>query len=290
MKAAQFTRPVVLSHRDPNGTCGSGLGAYVVLNKDGWCLTAAHIIAQRENMSKAKAEYEAVAKDLEALKNDMRMPSKQKKKRLAELVGGRVLLTNFSEWWGVNHVRMVEANILPVVDLALIKLAPFHPPNEYPTLKKPGSGITPGRSLCKLGYPFHTITPEFRDRTFHFPKGAVPPPLFPIEGMFTREVNVQVEPEPGKKITLPSYPLKFLETSTPGLKGQSGGPWFDSRGSVWAIQSQTQHLALGFRPSVQEGAKKQEEHQFLNVGWGVHTETICGALREFKIDFNMSDY
>lgn len=38
----------------------------------------------------------------------------------------------------------------------------------------------------------------------------------------------------------------FIETSTPRLRGQSGGPIFDVNGAIWAIQSQTHHLKLGF--------------------------------------------
>jgi hypothetical protein len=33
-----------------------------------------------------------------------------------------------------------------------------------------------------------------------------------------------------------------------------------------------------------------KEHQFLNAGWGVHSETIVGFLREKQIKFRMSDY
>lgn len=40
---------------------------------------------------------------------------------------------------------------------------------------------------------------------------------------------------------------------------------------LWAIQSQTQHLSLGFDPEVpvdpkQAGGSRKREHQFLNVG------------------------
>ena len=66
----------------------------------------------------------------------------------------------------------------------------------------------------------------------------------------------------------------LLETSSPGLRGQSGGPIFDTDGRVWALQSRTTHLPLGFSPEVEVNGKEVTEHQFLNVGWGVHSETI----------------
>jgi hypothetical protein len=38
--------------------------------------------------------------------------------------------------------------------------------------------------------------------------------------------------------------VKFIETSTPGLRGQSGGPLFDAKGEIWGIQSRTNFLEL----------------------------------------------
>ena len=42
--AAGYTRPVVISHRNAEGTCGSVIGAYIVLNRDGWIVTAGHLL------------------------------------------------------------------------------------------------------------------------------------------------------------------------------------------------------------------------------------------------------
>lgn len=38
--AAGFTRPVVISSRTTQGVCAGTIGAYVVVNRDGWILTA----------------------------------------------------------------------------------------------------------------------------------------------------------------------------------------------------------------------------------------------------------
>jgi hypothetical protein len=69
-------------------------------------------------------------------------------------------------------------------------------------------------------------------------------------------------------------PTQFIETSTPGLGGQSGGPTLDKDGAVCALQVRTVHLPLGWSPEVSDGKKQVKEHQFLNVGWGVHTATL----------------
>ena len=100
--------------------------------------------------------------------------------------------------------------------------------------------------------------------TFTLPEGSVPLPLFPMEGMFTRVVNTRA---PGSGDGEPSA---FIETSTPSLIGQMGGPVFGGEAVVWGIQSHTMHHALGFRPPVPDGAAGQVEHQFLNTGLAVH--------------------
>jgi hypothetical protein len=55
---------------------------------------------------------------------------------------------------------------------------------------------------------------------------------------------------------------KFVEMSSPGLRGQSGGPRFDVNGMVWGLQSRTQHLALGFSPQVEVNAKTSSSTNF----------------------------
>ena len=42
--AAGFTRPVVISSRTSKGACSSTIGAYVVLNREGWILPAGHLL------------------------------------------------------------------------------------------------------------------------------------------------------------------------------------------------------------------------------------------------------
>ena len=169
---------------------------------------------------------------------------------------------------------------VPAVDLAIAQLEGFDPSSvaAYPVFKDPSKGIEPGRSLCRLGYPFLEIVPQFDETANRFELG-MPMTRFPIEGMFTRIADVAVPPG----ADTPNFPLRFLETSSPGFKGQSGGPIFDVDGTVWAIQVQTAHHPLGF-------SKKGEPEQYLNVGLGVSTDTLFGVLREVGVDFEVSDY
>ena len=101
---------------------------------------------------------------------------------------------------------------------------------------------------------------------------------FPIEGMVTRHFG-----DPTGKIF-------GVEMSTPGLKGQSGGPLFDTAGLVYGMQSRTNHLYLGFDMNNQElfseGRKIKINNQpLLHVGHCVHVDILKQFLQENNITY-----
>ena len=72
--------------------------------------------------------------------------------------------------------------------------------------------------------------------------------------------------------------------STPGLRGQSGGPLFDREGLVYGMQHMTSHLHLGFdikdKEIIQEGKRmKVSNFPFIHVGHCIHVDRI----KEFLI-------
>lgn len=287
--ASDFTRPIVMSTRFGDGRCASGIGTFVVINHDGWVVTAWHIIQEIERQTKAANEYQAAETARQAIYADRTLTKKERSIRLKVLPKiSNESISHSSHWWSWDAVKTGDIHAVPLADLAIIRLDGFNPAwvTNYPVFKDPTKGIEPGRSLCRLGFPFHSITPVYNTttNTFELPSGSLPLPRFPNDGIFTREVYVAT---PG---TQPPFPLKFIETSSPGLKGQSGGPIYDVRGAIWGIQSQTSHLPLGFNPPVPGGKPGQTEHQFLNVGWGVHVETVVAAFRHFGVAFNLSNY
>ena len=96
--------------------------------------------------------------------------------------------------------------------------------------------------------------------------------VLPIASGFTRTVNARA-PGSGEAETSP-----FIETSTPTLIGQMGGPVFDAQAKVWGIQSHTVHYPLGFQPPVPGDPQGRAEHQFLKTGLAVHASVIVAFL------------
>ena len=80
-----------------------------------------------------------------------------------------------------------------------------------------------------------------------------------------------------------------FEMSTPGLRGQSGGPVFDSEGVIWGMQSATNHLDLNFdvdQEVFRNGLKKRvRDSAFLHVGHCVHVDVLKDFMNEHKVQF-----
>jgi S1-C subfamily serine protease len=237
--ASAFTLPIVVSQRLRTGEVECGVGAGIVLNDEGWVATAAHMLEPLQRHAQGESE-----------------------------------IANVSYWFGIDGWSVSQWQTLPVADLAVGRIDGFDAARvaNYPVFKA-ADEMRPGASVCRLGFPFHGVKATFDDATggFTLEPGTLPIPRFPNEGIVTRFIDAGTT-EDGTHV-------QFVETSSPGLRGQSGGPIFDREGQVWAMQSRTTHLPLGFSPEVDVAGAKVTEHQFLNVGWGVHSQTLAAFAR-----------
>jgi len=282
-----FTKPLIISVRFYDGTVECNGGAFVIVNEEGWIITAAHLLQSLVMFQQHQKELIAFRAQLEAVEKDSTLNTKQKHKKLRQIQVNKRWITNHSFWWGKDGVQIDSFNVFPEADIAVGRLQPFDKAmvSTYPVFKDPSKGMDPGTSLCKLGYPFHKLEASFDEtkNEFKLAQGVLPLPRFPLEGIYTRNIVIG-------KTRDGRYEIKLLETSSPGLRGQSGGPIFDTKGTVWAIQSRTGHYQLGFSPKIKRNGKETEENQFLNVGQGVHPDVIVPFLRENGISFKLSEY
>lgn len=284
-KTTKFTRPVIISTRTLGGDVRCGCGAFILINNEGWILTVAHILDSFFSFQNSKTKLDKYNKEIVEIDVDKNLTPKQKRKRKNGLERNNNWVINHSFWWGANNVKINRFHFFSEGDIAIGKIEGFSAPKDfgYPKFKNP-KNLAIGTSLCKLGYPFHNIEAIFDEaKGFILADNALPLPFFPIEGIYTRNVNVNSETNKTK------FKIQFIETSTPGLRGQSGGPIFDKDGVIWGMQSRTQHFPLGFSPKIKRNNKEVEEHQFLNVGWGVHPNLIFDFLNEYKIKFELAE-
>jgi hypothetical protein len=148
-------------------------------------------------------------------------------------------------------------------------------------VKDPVRNFEHGRSLCRLGFPFARLEGKYDTERNAFAIGGELS-MFPLEGIYTRRILTRFNTPAGT-------PISWLETSSPGLKGHSGGPIFDIQGRVWGIQSSTTHVDLGFNAEVRDGPRRTVQHQFINLGRGLHAEALVSVLDELGVTFTRSE-
>lgn len=280
--ASGFTQPVIILTKRFDGAIECGIGSFVLINRDGWFLSAAHILEAQIRYDKGHEELSAYEEQKKEIESHPSWADKYKQNKIRSLKVASDLVVKCSYWWGADGlVTSPELHIAS--DLLVGRFDNFVPRDtqNFPVFKNPTT-LNPGTSLCKLGFPFHEAGADYDDANdrFNLAPGTLPVPRFPIEGIFTRTINTQER--------YGDYFMKWIETSSPGLRGQSGGAIFDQAGVVWGKQSHTMSLQLGFEPVVKRGKQEVVESQFLNVGIGVHPEVIVNVLTELGVEFSMT--
>jgi hypothetical protein len=278
-QVAKFTRAVLISTRLHSGKVETGCNTYILLNADGWALTAGHSMSALIKFNEDKPKYENHAAALATIQADRTLPEGKKQKKVRALEFDPNWLSNVSYFWGPD-VTAGLYHVDGLADLAAVKLENLNLPadQEFPKFGNPQVELPQGTSLCKLGFPFHHFKTDFDQASSRF---EIDDPVsfvrYPLDGIVTRYINVPAADN--------SRTAKLIEMSSPGLRGQSGGPWFDVRGVVWGIQSRTHHLALGFSPELEINSKKFVEHQFLNAGAAAYVSEVARFLSQHNIQF-----
>ena len=245
-----------------------GCSTCIVINNQGWLLTCKHVteglIRPADVINSKYAHFRA---DLAGLPT---MSANKKKKAIA------MLEQKYGYFKSNPCTIQIKNSFDNVVDsftsINVIECS-------YADLAL--ADLKQGLSLCRLGFPYpeftnfqyNSITDDIEWTTTGNPNS----PLFPIDGIITRHVA-----ENGQ--------ITGLELSTPGLKGQSGGPLFDKQGIICGLQSSTVSLPLGFdqvnREIMIDGKKKKvSNYPFLHLGRCVHVDVIKKFLDEQGIKY-----
>lgn len=283
--ANKYTQPFIITTRHIDGTVESGLGTFVMLNSDGWAMTAAHNFNVVFSYNQHQDEIKRYQESLQLINASQQLDEGEKETQRNALGYNPKWITHYAIFLAGALVQIFENFIHGEHDIAFFRIDPhfINPYTIYPKIIN-HRGISPGTSLCKLGFPFVQFQASFDTATSQFilPPNLLPMPLFPIEGIYTRNFL--------KGKAADGHDILYLETSSPGLKGQSGGPIFDQHGVIYAIQSQNLTIPLGFTGMAHINGKGVEENQFLNLGIGVHPKTLETYLQLHGIRYEVADY
>lgn len=283
-KAVQYTRPIhTISRVWGSTTVIPGAASLFFVNADGWALTCKHVANQLAFAQQLLTKFTAFKAERAQL------PAGKKSRHLL-----RALEHKHGYSSGVpvemynNLVNCVEGPLQledrphPSLDVALLKFSNYTTlgPTSFPVFAQRGDDLKQGKFLCRLGFPFPEFTNFEYDATNELIRwtttGRPDTPQFPIEGMVTRH------------LVGPDGVIGF-ELSTPGLRGQSGGPAFDRDGRVWGMQSATNHLDLDFDVDVDVIRNGQKRHvrdsAFLHVGHCIHVDVLKRFMTDNGVGF-----
>ncbi|MBQ9854130.1 MAG: trypsin-like peptidase domain-containing protein [Bacilli bacterium] len=196
-------------------------------------------------------------------------------KHIAESIVKQESVINW--FFKIEKDTKIEIIVHPVLDIAIIKFD-----KKVFNIKKKAvfSDKLPeqGQSICKLGYAFPNVDifEQVDDEIKIKENGNLELPLFPLDGIVTRHINLVFE----DKI----YKDSLFETSTPGLRGQSGGPVFSPEGIIYGIQSATSHIDLNFDVESKLNKTNIPQPQFINLGIVVSSKEIIKFLESKNIE------
>lgn len=285
-KAAKFTRPIHTISRTYSGkSIIPGAATIFLINDEGYALTCKHVIElliQSENVVK---NYNSFKAERDKLPKDGKFKRALKGLLLKYKIDNNSTIQLKNTFLDcVDKMSGFTWHLHPNYDLAILKFNDFTKVicDEYPKFKKNTSEIKQGEFLCRLGFPFPEFTNfKFNDQVddIEWTKNGVnASPRFPIEGMVTRFLGDGKGGAYG------------IELSTPGLRGQSGGPLFDSDGVICGMQSRTKHLHLGFdienKEIISNGkSKKVNDYSFIHLGECIHVSAIKDFLTKHNVKF-----
>ena len=287
-RVSSFTRPVrFISRRYSESTVVPGTATLFFVNENGMALTCRHVAREIVHAETVNRNYSEFKKEMSGIKKDGKFSAEKKHAEKRHELGPDRLAQLRVSFAGVSGLKCFHIVMSEKYDLALIRFD-CDPAirTEHAVFLNDSSRIQPGKMLCRLGYPF----PEFTDFTYDSrnddvvwtQEGHQSTPQFPIEGMVTRHIGDS------------SGHIIGIEMSTPGLRGQSGGPLFAENGIVYGMQSLTYHLHLGFDMKKEKrminGREEIINNQpFMHVGRCIHVDIIREFLDQQKVKYYIGE-
>lgn len=283
--ASKYTRAIHSISRNYGSTIiQPGTATLFFVNSDGWALTCGHVANQIVASEQINLKTETFRKELDSrkgtLKQNKLLIELQKKYDYSKEKTYELYNTFMNCVEGGTRLELKKHK---EHDVALILFKSFTRLmcDTFPIFPSDTSSLQQGKILCRLGFPF----PEFTNFEYDQAKDQIKwndadrkvTPRFPIEGMLTRFV----QDNQGNRFA--------FELSTPGLRGQSGGPAFDIEGKVWGMQFQTAHLDLDFdvdQEVIRKGNKKHvTDSAFLHVGRCIHVDVLKSFMKDHNVSF-----
>jgi hypothetical protein len=250
-----------------------GGSTFFFVNEDGWVVTCRHVLELMLEIEKLNDNYKQFSTALKLdpkRKYQLEKDFKLKKNNVCQ--GAYQIGTNLNP---NSQFRWIAHQSL---DIALIHFD-VPSPTKYCTFVEDMSEIEQGSSLARIGFPFvefNNFSYDKNNKILEFTPNVEPMVTFTVDGIVSQNGNAMID---GSSIRT------LIVMSTPGIKGQSGGPLYDVSGRVAGMQSATSTRDLNFIGKTQIKNKEVEVPQFLNIGICVSAEAIKDFLTKQNVKF-----
>lgn len=282
---SQFTRPIHTISRTYGGRkIIPGAATLFFVNEEGYAVTCKHVVQLLLGSDAVAKKYADFRLERSQLPQDGKFKRGVKGLELKYQYTPETRIQTKNTFVDcVDSMSGFTAHLHPHFDLAILKFNDFNGLRYtgHAVFKKETAQIKPGKHLCRLGFPF----PEFTNFIYNDTnddiewtnEGIKSSPRFPIDGMVTRFLAEKQK-------------VYGIEMSTPGLRGQSGGPLFDSDGIIYGMQFATKHLHLGFDIIDKEillnnKLQRVSDYSFLHLGQCIHADIIKEFLATHHVNY-----
>ena len=262
----EYTKPILFATKlyDEEKII-KGSATLFFVNELGYAITCKHVAIELINFQKIKEQFEH-------------------KKNNNTLKKGDPISRSFSFPNTYKSFGKINFTLHSLYDLAIIKFEDVKEKlyDNHAFFPRDNAKVDQGTSVCKIGFPYAEFDnvkffEENQNIVFDNSK-LLEFQHFPLDGIITRHLFDQNKKKFG------------FETSSPGLRGQSGGPIINKDGLVVGIQSMTRHIHLGFdienfQIKKNNTIKTVSDYQFINLGIGIDYKIIKKFLHENNVKY-----
>lgn len=260
---SSYTRPLLTGKVIYNNrNIINQINTLIILNKEGYILTCAHIADLLLSSSDINEVFDPIIKEMKDL-NKKQLLKLEKKYGIEEntIIKLHNILVQITH--DIKNINIIKH---PYLDLAIIKLESINNEsfNNFPIFNTKDRKI--GTSICNLGFAF----PEYD--TFSYDKNKekiiitnkiMNFPLFPNSGIITRNII-----DSNNKISM-------FETNIPCLPGQNGGPVLNINGEIIGLLIDNKKIMM-----------VDDKDFVVNLGVAINSSEIVDFLDANNVSYN----
>src|SRR5437868_11453644 len=96
----KFTLPVIFTRQFRKGQLASSLGSFVVVNRDGWIVTADHVVADMLKFSESQREVQYYEAEKQRIDAEPGLKDNEKRRQVQRLSVSDEWITHQAVMWG----------------------------------------------------------------------------------------------------------------------------------------------------------------------------------------------